>query len=213
MERDKIIEKIVAEVVNKLKLQGDDPYVPIGISNRHVHLSLEDLEILFGKGYNLTKMKDLKQPGQYAAQETVTILGPKGKFEKVRILGPVRNETQLEISLSDGFKLGITPPVRESGKTEGTPTFAIQGPAGSVQKPQGVIAALRHIHMPPEFANRFGFSDKEMVKVELEGARKTVFHNVLLRVSDQFELEMHLDMDEANASGVQNADLAKILKD
>lgn len=212
-KQEELIGKIVAEVVKRLQSQGEEPLVPIGISNRHIHLSQEDLDVLFGKGYQLTKLKDLKQPGQYAAKETVTIIGPKGSFDGVRILGPVRAETQLEISLSDGFKLGIKAPVRESGKIASTPGIIIKGPAGTVEKSQGVIAALRHIHMPPDFANRFGLKDKDFVKVEVGGERKTLFHNVLVRVSDSFALEMHLDTDEANACGVANDDLARIVLD
>ncbi|MFT9498111.1 phosphate propanoyltransferase [Anaerosolibacter sp.] len=208
-----LVEKIVSEIVKRLLSYGDEPLVPIGVSNRHVHLSKEDLEILFGPGYELTKMKDLKQPGQYAAQETVTVIGPKGKFENVRILGPVRKETQLEISISDGFVLGLKAPVRESGKTQGTPGFILKGPKGSVEKDYGVIAALRHIHMPPDYAAHFGLKDKEMVSVEVNSPRRIIFHDVLIRVSDQYVLEMHLDIDEANAGGIGNDDLGKIVRD
>jgi len=212
-KQEELLVKVVAEVVKRLQSQGEEPLVPIGISNRHIHLSQRDLDVLFGEGYQLTKLKDLKQPGQYAAKETVTIIGPKGSFEGVRILGPVRAETQLEISLSDGFKLGIKAPVKESGKIENTPGIKIKGPVGTVEKAQGVIAALRHIHMPPDFANRFGFKDKDLVKVVVGGERETQFHNVLLRVSESYALEMHLDTDEANACGVANDDLARIVKD
>ncbi|WP_330684971.1 phosphate propanoyltransferase [Anaerosolibacter sp.] len=208
-----LVEKIVSEIVKRLLSYGDEPLVPIGVSNRHVHLSKEDLEILFGSGYELTKMKDLKQPGQYAAQETVMVIGPKGKFENVRILGPVRKETQLEISISDGFVLGLKAPVRESGKTQGTPGFILKGPKGSVEKEYGVIAALRHIHMPPDYAAHFGLMDKEMVSVEVNSPRRIIFHDVLIRVSDQYVLEMHLDIDEANAGGIGNDDLGKIVRD
>lgn len=207
-----LVEKIVSEIIKRMQFYGDEPLVPIGVSNRHVHLSKEDLEVLFGTGYELKKMKDLKQPGQYAAQETVMVIGPKGRFEAVRILGPVRKETQLEISISDGFTLGFKAPVRESGKTQGTPGITLKGPKGTVEKDYGVIAALRHIHMPPDYAAHFGLTDKEMVSVEVEGQRKVVFHNVLIRVSDQYVLEMHLDIDEANAGGIGNEDLGKIVK-
>nr|WP_184312173.1 phosphate propanoyltransferase [Anaerosolibacter carboniphilus] len=207
-----LVEKIVSEIVKRLQSYGEEPMVPIGVSNRHVHLSKEDLEILFGTGYELTKMKDLKQPGQYAAQETVTVIGPKGRFESVRILGPVRKETQLEVSISDGFVLGLKAPVRESGKTQDTPGIILKGPKGTVEKDYGVIAALRHIHMPPDYAAHFGLKDKEMVSVEVGGLRKVVFHNVLIRVSDQYVLEMHLDIDEANAGEIRNEALGKIVK-
>lgn len=207
-----LIRKIVIEVVNKLEEYQYDEFIPVGVSNRHIHLSKEDLEILFGKGYKLTKLRDLKQPGQFAAKETVTIIGSKGSIEKVRILGPVRNKTQLELSITDGFTLGIKLPVRESGKIENTPGVIIKGPKGSVKKNEGAIAALRHIHMSEDYANKFGFKDGDWVSVITDGIRKVVFHNVLVRVSDKYVLEMHIDTDEANAAGLKNGDKVKILK-
>lgn len=206
-----MLRNMIKEIVKKNIDQYEKKLVPIGVSNRHIHVSKEDLEILFGKGYELTKLKDLGQPGQYASKETVKIIGPKGSFEKVRILGPVRNATQLEISLTDGYLLGIKPPVRESGKIENTPGVTIEGPKGTIKKSSGVIAALRHIHMPPEIAERYGVKDKDFVEVECNGVRKAVLGNVLVRVSDRFELEMHIDTDEANASGLKNGDKIKIL--
>ena len=145
----KSLENILREVLTEVI--SDD--VVVGVSNRHIHLSQEDLEILFGKGHTLTRMKDMKQPGQFASEETVTIQGPKGKFEGVRILGPVRKETQIEISISDSFKLGIKPPIRESGKLDGTPGVKVIGPKGEVIKEHGVIVAGRHIHMPKFIAD------------------------------------------------------------
>lgn len=207
-----LMAKIVSEVLKRLRAYEEEPYVPIGVSNHHIHLSQEDLEALFGKGYQLTKLKDLKQPGQYAAKETVTLVGPKGTIQNVRILGPVRKETQVEISCSDGFALGVRAPVRESGKIAGTPGIILKGPNGELQKDSGAIVALRHIHMPPQFAQRFGLKDKDMVSVEVQGIRKLLYRNVLVRVSEAYELEMHLDTDEANAAGVGNNDLVKILK-
>lgn len=207
-----VIERIVPEVMKRLGAYFDEAYIPIGVSNRHVHLSMADLEVLFGKGYELKNMKDLKQPGQYAASETVTAIGPKGSFEGVRILGPVRKETQLEISVSDGYKLGLNVPVRESGHTEGTPGIILKGPKGVVKKEYGVIAALRHLHMPVDLAERLELKDKELVCVEAGRVRKVVFHNVLVRISDQFVPELHLDTDEANAGGIRNGDMAGILK-
>jgi putative phosphotransacetylase len=204
-----LIKEITKRVM--IALENCNAMVPIGISNRHVHISRNDLDILYGRGYELTKLKDLKQPGQYAAAETLTIIGPKGKFEKVRILGPVREETQVEISLSDSFKLGVRPPVTESGKLEGTPGIEITGPLGTIKKDQGVIAALRHIHMPVERAAKLGLKDKVMVDVEIDGIRKSILGNVLVRVSDKYELEMHVDTDEANASSLKNGDLVKII--
>ncbi|WP_026895443.1 phosphate propanoyltransferase [Clostridiisalibacter paucivorans] len=205
-----LIEKITEEV--KRQIQKYETGIPVGVSNRHIHLSQQDLYRLFGDGYQLTKYKDLSQPGQFAAKETVTIIGPKGSFERVRILGPVREDTQIEISVSDGFKLGIIPIVKESGDIDGTPGVIIEGPKGKVQKDQGVIAALRHIHMPVDYAREHGFNNGDMVTVLTEGIRKTAFYNVLIRVSDKYNLEMHIDMDEANSSGLKNGDRVKIVK-
>ncbi|MCT4605797.1 MAG: phosphate propanoyltransferase [Marinisporobacter sp.] len=209
--KDMMINVITKAVENVLK-DYEERLVPIGVSNRHVHLSREDVDFLFGKGYELTKLKDLGQPGQFAAKETVKIVGPKGSFEKVRILGPVRDLTQVEVALSDGYTLGIKIPIRESGEIEKTPGILIKGPKGSVAKNCGVIAALRHIHMPPEIAKVYGVDDKDMVDIEVTGIRKTIFGNVLVRVSNKYSLEMHIDLDEANASGLRNGDKVKILK-
>ena len=205
----KSLENILREVLTEII--SDD--VVVGVSNRHIHLSQEDLEILFGKGHALTKMKDMKQPGQFAAKETVTIQGPKGKFEGVRVLGPVRKETQVEISISDSFKLGVKPPVRESGKLDGTPGVKIIGPKGEVIKEHGVIVAGRHIHMPKFIADIKGYKDLDIVKVETCGERKVLLYNVLMRVGNNMAKEIHLDMDESNASGLKNNDFVKIIRD
>lgn len=185
--------------------------IPIGVSNRHIHLSRSDMDVLFGAGSNLTRSKDLRQPGQYACDEQVTIRGPKGELNRVRVLGPLRGETQVEISVSDGFVLGIPAPVRESGQLEGTPGIEIIGPKGTVKKNSGVIAALRHIHMSPGDAEHFGVKDKDLVKVEVgDKSRSATLNGVLVRVSDGYVLEMHLDVDEANAVGATNSDYAAI---
>ena len=205
-----LIRRIVLEV--EKKLEEEEGLIPVGVSNRHVHLSQEDLYNLFGYGYELTKFKDLSQPGQFASKETVTIKGPKGKFENVRILGPVRNNTQVEISISDSFKLGIKTPVKESGDIENTPGIIIEGPNGSIEKGKGVIVALRHIHMPEDYAKKRGFKNGEMVTVLSEGIRKTAFYNVLVRVSNKYSLEMHIDIDEANSSGLKNGDKVKVVR-
>lgn len=207
-ETVQMISKLVVERLRQMQTY----MVPIGISNRHIHVSQEDLESLFGKGYELTPMKDLKQPGQYAAKETVTILGPKGSFENVRILGPVRSKSQVEVSLSDGFRLGIKAPVRESGQLDNTPGLTVCGPKGSIDLPCGAIVALRHIHASPDVAEQMGIHDKEIVEVETCGERRCVLGNVLVRVSDKFALEMHVDTDEANACGLKNNDLVLIRK-
>ena len=187
--------------------------VPIGVSNRHIHLDRKDMDILFGQDSELTFKKELGQPGQYACEETVTLHGPKGELSRVRVLGPLRSESQVEISVTDGFALGVRPPIRESGRLEGTPGVTIVGPKGTIEKDTGTIAALRHIHLTPEDAQRMGVKDKQMVKVEIRGLRGGIFHNVLIRVSEQFAPEMHIDVDEANAFGVKNGDRAYIIVD
>lgn len=203
----KLITKLVVEELNK-----EEVLIPIGVSNRHVHLRREDLDVLFGDGYELTKLRDLKQPGQYASNEFVTIRGPKGEFKNVRILGPLRKETQVEISLSDGFVLGIKPPIRESGKLKDSAGIEIIGPKGRIIKHEGSIAALRHIHMTLETAKNLKIKDKDIVNVEILGERKAILGNVLVRVSDGYALEMHVDLDEANACDLKNNDIVKIVK-
>ncbi len=217
MIEKKLIERVKSEVLKRMKEKNGDheiqePVTTIGVSNRHVHLRRKDLETLFGEGYKLNKLTDLKQPEQFAAKETVMLIGPEGIIKNVRILGPVRSKTQVEVSLTDSYKLGIKVPVRESGDIEGTPGIVIKGPKGIVEIKKGLIVAKRHIHMSPEFANRFGFRDKEVVSVRFDGKRGLVFDNVMVRVSDQFVDEMHLDTDEANAGDIKNGDIGKILK-
>ncbi|MGB9803446.1 phosphate propanoyltransferase [Desulfofundulus sp.] len=185
--------------------------IPVAVSNRHVHLSQKDLEILFGPGYQLQKLRDLSQPGQYACQETVTLVGPKGVLEKVRVLGPVRPRTQVEISISDCFKLGVRAPLRDSGDLDGSAPITLVGPVGSVTIPEGCIIAARHIHMSPADAARFGVKDRDKVYVRAKGPRAVTFAEVLVRVHENYRLEMHVDMDEANAVGLQNGDLVEII--
>jgi putative phosphotransacetylase len=185
--------------------------VPVGVSNRHIHLSQEHLKILFGEGYELTNIKDLTQKGEFAAKETVTIVGPKGAIEKVRVLGPVRPKSQVEISLTDSFKLGIKAPVRQSGKTEGTPGCVIIGPNGIVNLEEGVIIADHHIHMSPADAEKFNVTDGDRVSVHVDGLREITFHNVLVRVKPSFVLEFHIDTDEANASLLKTGDAVEVL--
>ncbi|MEW9669502.1 phosphate propanoyltransferase [Ammoniphilus sp. 3BR4] len=185
--------------------------IPIGISNRHIHLSQQDLFALFGENYELTNLKDLSQPGEFAAEETVTIIGPKGQISKVRVLGPVRKATQLEISKTDSILLGISAPIRMSGDLIGTPGIEIIGPKGSIKLNQGVIIAKRHIHMSPKDARIFGVKDREVVWVKTSGERALIFDQVVIRVSEKFHLEMHLDIDEANAAGLRNGDRVELL--
>lgn len=205
MHSEDVVKLITKIVVDKIKAL-ENYKIPIGVSNRHVHLSQKDLDILYGPGYSLTKKIDLKQPGQFAANETVTIRGPKGEFENVRILGPIRSESQVEVSMTDSFRLGVKPPIKESGQLENTPGLEIIGPKGSVKIPNGTIIALRHIHMTLEYAEKMGVKDKEIVEVETMGERHGILGNVLIRVSDKYSLEMHVDVDEANACALKNDD-------
>ncbi|MBB6672831.1 phosphate propanoyltransferase [Cohnella nanjingensis] len=185
--------------------------VPVGVSARHIHLTEAHVAALFGEGAALTEMKPLSQPGQFAANETVAVYGPKGAFAKVRILGPTRPATQLEVSRTDAFALGLNPPVRESGKIKGTPGIRIVGPAGEVTVEQGVIVAARHLHMHTSDAERFGVADKQLLRVRVGGERGLVFGNVVARVSDQFALDMHIDTDEGNAAGVATGEYGEIV--
>ena len=178
--------------------------VPIEVSAHHVHLCQEHVEALFGPGQTLTKHADLSQPGQYACAEQVTLVGPKGRIERVRVLGPVRRATQVEIAMTEQFKLGIDPPIRESGDLEGTPGCELEGPAGRVALERGVICALRHIHMTPEDARRYGVEDRCAVRVRIPGGdREMIFGDVRVRVDERFALAMHIDTDEANAADLK----------
>lgn len=185
--------------------------VPIGISNRHVHLAQNDLEELFGKGYVLTPQKELSQPGQFAAAETVSLQGPKGTIERVRVLGPVRKESQVEVSVTDCYKLGVPPLVRDSGLLEGTDGIRLIGPQGQVGLPRGVMVAGRHIHMTPEIAEQWGLKDGQRVTVEIPGLRAVRFESSLIRVSPHYQLEFHLDTDEGNAALITADSMGRIV--
>ena len=177
--------------------------VMVETSARHVHVTQETLEKLFGAGATLTKKKELSQPGQFASMERITIVGPKGEMKNVSILGPVRKADQVELSLTDLRKIGIAAPVRESGDIEGTPGCKLIGPAGEVDIEKGVIAAKRHIHFTPEDAEKFGVKDKQIVSVEVGGeGRKLIFGDVVVRVSESYAAAMHIDTDESNAAGL-----------
>ncbi len=185
--------------------------VPVGVSNKHLHLSKNDLEKLFGAGYELHPSKDLKQPGQYAAEEKVDIVGPKGVMKGVRVLGPIRPETQVELAITDARTLGVAVPVKESGKLDSTPGIKLVGPAGEVEISKGAIAALRHVHLSVAQAKEAGVVDKQMVSIKIPGERGLIFDNVLVRSGDGHEMEVHLDTDEANAAGVGNGSQVEIL--
>lgn len=184
--------------------------IPIGVSNRHVHVSRADLDTLYGKEYALTHKSELGQPGQFAANETVTLKGPKGTFEHVRILGPVRSQSQVEISKTDSFRLGVKAPIALSGHLQGTPGITLIGPRGTVELTCGVIIAKRHIHMTPAQAAARHLKDGQIVDVETFGERRGILGDVIIRVSDTAGLEMHIDVDEANACSLSNHDYVMI---
>ena len=182
-------------------------------SARHVHLTQEDLETLFGKGHELTKKKDLSQPGQYACEERVTVVGPKKELAGVSILGPVRPASQVEISLTDARSIGVDAPIRESGDVAGSGACKLVGPCGEVELKEGVIAAKRHIHATPEDAEKLGVKDKDVVSVKIDtDGRSLVFGDVVVRVSPKFALAMHIDTDESNAAGCGREVYGEIVK-
>jgi len=203
------IKAIVDKIVGEIKGEGD---IPVGVSNRHIHLSREHVDILFGKDYKLTPIKDLSQPGQFACKEQVTIVGPKGKLERVRVLEPERKDTQVEIALTDSFALGIRPPVRMSGKVAGSPGCTLVGPAGQAEIAQGVIVAARHMHISPEQAKFYGLQDGQVVRLRSEGERAVVFENVVVRAGNGHDFEVHLDTDEANALAMTGSPMMEVLK-
>lgn len=181
-------------------LATDRRPIRVSVSVRHVHLSKPDVETLFGPGHVLTAKSPLYIDSEFAANETVTLIGPRGRVDNVRIIGPERMKTQVEISRTEEFQLGIDAPIRESGDLDGTPGIILEGPAGRVEIPEGVICAMRHIHMTPEDAENYGVKDKDIVMVRIEGERELIFGDVLVRVKPNYKLEMHIDTDEANAA-------------
>ena len=199
MELDRLTQQVMARL-----------FIPLEASGRHVHLTEAQSQVLFG--HLLTPKRPLSQPGQYLANERLTIQGPKGSFENVAVLGPERNAGQVEISLTDAKTLGVTPPVRLSGKVENSPGIVLRGSMGTVTLPQGVIAAQRHIHMTPEDAKRFGVADKQVVRLQVYTQRPLIFEDVTVRVSESYATFAHLDYDEANACGFQAGDLGRIVK-
>ena len=212
------IAEIVRSVLSGLETapasENKNGEVPVGVSNRHIHLSRADLATLFGEGYELTPIKDLSQPGQYACKETLTIVGPSLRpIENVRVLGPVRGASQVEISATDSYVLKVKPPVRESGKIQGSAPIRIIGPKGVVELSEGCIIANRHIHMSPEDGIAFGVKDGDYVTVDVEGKRRTRWYDVQVRVHPDFRLEMHVDTDDANATGIGNGFKVKVVKD
>ncbi|MBR6694196.1 MAG: phosphate propanoyltransferase [Clostridia bacterium] len=212
LDKDYIVD-VVKRVVAEYKGADEGNTVPVGVSNRHIHLSQQDLETLFGKGYELTPCKELSQPGQYACKECLTIVGPSLRpIEKVRVLGPVRKASQVEISRTDSFVLKVKPPVRESGDIAGSAPITIIGPKGIVELREGCIIANRHIHMSEEEGAKMGIRDGEYVTVDVNGERRTTFYDVQVRVNKAFRLEMHVDTDDANAAGIGNGAKVTIRK-
>ncbi|WP_077211855.1 phosphate propanoyltransferase [Bacillus dakarensis] len=188
-------------------------HVPVSISARHLHLQREHVEKLFGTGYELTYFKEISQPGQYACNEKVTLQGPKGMIENVRVLGPLRKQTQVEISMTDARKLGVNPPVRHSGDLAGSAPLTLIGPKGTVMLEEGCIIADRHIHMTPNDARKFGVSDKQKVSVVVEGVKGGVMGEVTIRVNERYGLDMHIDTDDANAFNLKGNEQLKITVD
>ena len=211
---EELVKKVAAQMLGSTPSAPGSNEIPVGISNRHIHLTREHVDILFGKGYELEKLKDLSQPGQYACKETLTIIGPSLRpIERVRVLGPERRASQVEISKTDSYALKVKAPVRESGNIQGSAGVTIVGPCGVVKLDEGCIIANRHIHMAPADAQRFGVSDGDTVTVDANGERRTRFYDVQVRVSDAFCLEMHVDTDDANAVGLSGKSTVKIVKE
>lgn len=221
MEEKQLIDIIERTVINTMSdylgstinhsLDSPDMRIPLSVSNRHIHLSKLAVERLFGPDYKLTKLKPLSQPGQYACNETVTLIGPKGKIDRVRVLGPIRKVNQVEISLYDGYQLGVSPLVRDSGDIKETPGIKIQGPKGQMEIAEGVICAARHIHMHPNDAREFGVQDGQRVKVQIGGSRGLTLDQVLIRVSEKYHLDMHIDIDEGNSANVVKGERGKLI--
>lgn len=223
MDQAELVSMITAEVIKYINNNGktcpacngsNAGGIPVGVSVRHIHICQEDLELLFGKGYQLSRKKDLTQPGEFAANEVVTLVGPKLRsIPNVRILGPVRAQTQVELARTDGIVLGINPPVRKSGDLAGSEAITLVGPKGSLTLNEGVIRANRHIHMGPEDAEKFAVDDDDLVSVEVSGVKGVIFKNVQVRVHDGWILEMHLDTDDANAADINCGTRVKLLKE
>lgn len=203
------MEQIVSAVMNAIHNAG---MVEVEVSARHVHLTQTDVELLFGQGAQLIPVRPLSQPGQYLSEQRVTLVGSKGKKERVAVLGPVRKDTQVELSKSDCVELGVTAPVRESGDIKGSGAITIVGPCGTLQISEGVIIARNHIHVSAADSLKLGLKDKQKVSVEVLTERPIIFKDVVVRVSDQFRCKMHIDFDEANAAMVSGFTLGRIIR-
>lgn len=210
--KDDSLALLVQELITKELQQNSTMRIPVSLSNRHIHLSEKDFQKLFGPEASLEHQNPLSQPGQFAAKQTVDLIGPKRALYGVRILGPFRKQTQIEISLSDGYVLGINPPIRLSGDIKGTPGVHIIGPKGAIELKEGVICAARHIHMSTKDAQHFGVKDKEMVAVKFPGKRAGVLDEIYVRVKKDYSLDFHLDLDEGNALGIRTGETGILLK-
>lgn len=209
--KEELMQKIIAEI--KLREERSKLPIPVGVSNRHIHLTKEHFEILFGKGKEPTLYRKIVQPGFFAANEKVDIFTDKGSFKGVRLIGPCRRYTQIEISLSDAKVLGLNPPIRDSGKIENSPPIKIVGPNSELKVEEGVIISKRHIHFSPDDAKRFNIEDQQIVRVLCSYGtdKQTIYESVLCRVSDSYALEFHIDRDEANAAGLKTGDFVYII--
>jgi putative phosphotransacetylase len=202
------LEKIIEAVLDSIPKMG---LVEVEVSARHVHLSQHDLEILFGDKAMLTPKRDLSQIGQFLSEERVNLIGPKGRKERIAVLGPVRGDTQVELSKNDCVDLGVKAPLRESGDVEGSGSIVIEGPCASIEIKQGVIIAHKHVHVPTDLAKTLGFKDKQRVSVQIFSGRPVIFKDVIIRISDMARFRMHIDFDEANAAAVSGFTLGQIL--
>ncbi len=205
-----LLQDVIEEVVKRVKQEA---FIEVEASGRHIHLCQEHIDELFGPGHTLTRMKDLSQPGQYACEERVNIIGPKGTLKNVVVLGPARKETQVEVSLTDALILGVKAPIKESGNIDNTPGITISTPRATITVNKGVIVAKRHIHITPQDAAKFGVVDKEIVRAHIYGDRELIFDDVVMRVSPNFRTFMHIDYDEANACGFKKGTLCSIVKE
>jgi putative phosphotransacetylase len=211
LTEDELIRRVVARVLCGAAAQSEHA-LPVGVSVRHVHIRQDDLDILYGKGHQLKKLRDLNQPGEFAAEEVVALVGPKMRsIQNVRILGPVRSATQVELSRTDGILLGLHLPVRHSGDIKGSAPIVVVGPKGSIHLPEGAIRASRHIHLSPAEAERLQIKNGALVRVRTSGDMSVVFDKVLVRAKEGLKLEMHIDTDDANAAGLSCGDTVEII--
>lgn len=208
--QEQLVALVTQAVQAQLRLRGRQ--VPVGISMRHIHLSRREVDVLFGRNYCLTPLRPLSQPGQFACQECLDVIGPKGVLHKVRILGPERSEAQVELAQTDCRTIGVAAPVRASGHIEGTPGVLLRGPRGVLSLAQGVIIADRHLHMSAAQAAAFGLADGDTVRIQIDGGKPGILDGVLVRAGDRYELDLHLDTDDANAFQLRQGQLVTVLE-